>query len=759
MNEVATLNNNIDVKLPKLQSKKKKVLNEIRAKAEQAKLNLIYTELKEAGIPFEEKYSTVKELQNDLKNKVSTVDFNKIEIIINKINTQIDETVENLSKGSTNAFTNLMTSDLTKTIGKTLGISLAGRTALILAPTVGTKAIVGTAMTGLGLYRVIKNRNEIKTVNENNELNSIISDIETTKDGNLTIDTRLSADLQNIVRVYLKNNNINFQDTGYRSLRQAMYSLDINTKRGLVDLLNNKSGKGINVQERIEKSKRKLNVVAVGATTTGLGLKMGVDAATAVNSVNPGLLAGGINATFLANWVEKVTDKKWYSAMAGGLGYIGTNILENLPVVGGIAEDAFALENIVSLGAIGATGGLITGAALGLTSSVKQILNYRKTKKENDEFLKLDAEKYKDDDINEFKEIKHNLENVPTEIEALVLDVICGSLNDEGIHLENYPKNMNSLKSEIEKLNSKDNQKAKSIIAKVERVLENPSFESQLLKAGKISIGMFTAGLAALSVYDIIKGGTFLPELSKSLFPNNNIHIPLEIPEDGSHVLNESDNPEAYNKSESINKEFQSGKGTITSGENNAINVEYFHENSGENFIADLESKDIANSERKDGESIIKYFLRRYLELNQTNREVLFGFEKEGIDYITDKIGVDIKHKIVPNLGAISEKLDSLSPEELLFFTRYMRGQEATDELTKEIKRLLFSPKYSNIISNYIQGFETINKNRDLANNLIKIISTGAIPTSVFVEALANIEKQNTNSEYGIKEEEIHIVK
>ena len=57
---------------------KKVVMEKIKGKLENAKLDLMYVELEELGIEFERKYSSVEELLRDLKEKVSEIDYNKL---------------------------------------------------------------------------------------------------------------------------------------------------------------------------------------------------------------------------------------------------------------------------------------------------------------------------------------------------------------------------------------------------------------------------------------------------------------------------------------------------------------------------------------------------------------------------------------------------------------------------------------------------------------------------------------------------------
>lgn len=204
---------------------KKEVKRLLREKVEQAKLDLIYTELNELNISYN-KCNSVKELRKSLKKDLSKLDYNKVIVIIDNVNNKLENMLNELDHGSTNAFTKLMTSDLSKTIAKALGISLAGRTMLLLAPTIGTKALVATGLSAYGLYRTVKNRKDVIKANENNELNNILMDLETTKvDGKYT-DTRFSEEIQLEIRKFLKDNFIKFDDTGYRSLRKTIYSLD-----------------------------------------------------------------------------------------------------------------------------------------------------------------------------------------------------------------------------------------------------------------------------------------------------------------------------------------------------------------------------------------------------------------------------------------------------------------------------------------------------------------------------------------------------
>lgn len=767
MNDAAVLEMPRQVNLPKIDANKKKVLDALKSKAEQAKLNLIYTELEEENISFEKNYSSVNELEHDLKNKLSKLDYGKVCLITEKINSQIDLTVKELSNGSTNAFTKLMTSDLTKTIAKTLGISLAGRTALLLAPTITAKAIVGAGLAGYGIYKMIKNRKEIKATNENNELNNILSELETTieetpEGKKITTDTRLNEEMQSVVRRFLDEKRIDFSDTGYRSLRQAMYSLDTSKKRELVDLLNIRMARGIRVEERVNKAKKKLNVVASSFTTAGLGLKFGIDAANAINGIDPGLLAGVINGTFLGTWLGNVSQKEWVGTLTGAVGAVGTEVLERLPVVGKTAHSVFAAENLASLASIGATGGLVVGAALGVASGVKQIVNYAKDKKENEEFIKLDAEKYRKEDNEEFIKIQAALKEPKNAAEAVTIDIILGYMKDNGIVFDKTPKTVFELKQIVENIKDpNEKREVNNLLSNVTNSFSDDNFKNQLLKAGTISVDLFLAGFAALSVYDIIKGGTFLPELSQKIFPENNIYTPVSIPAKQDVSLDPVNEQGPRRTAESLENEFVRGNDYSDEFVGPPAPSEYLNENTLANqhnnaiaeFKADVEVP-------KEGNSLA-HLLKLYSESNRALTSTPGPIEnalEPTIKNISEALGNDIVQDMIPNETAIMNKLNTLGPDELLFFMRYMKDNPGTDIMTSTIKRLLGYTEYTNKVVNYISHFETIQNNNNLVNNLSDIVSKCAIPTSVFAESLALAQKQSTNKDFNIKDSEIKSV-
>lgn len=711
--------------MPNIKEKKENVYNELKEKLEVAKLNLIYTELREEGIPFNPNHQNVKNLKHDLKKNLDKLNYNKALSIIDKIEVSLTGMVEDLRKGSTNAFTKVMTSDVSKTIAKSLGITLAGRTALILAPTIGSKALIGAGMGGYSLYRIIKNRKEIIKTNENNELNNILMELEVTKENDEYIDTRFSTEIQEEIKNYLKINNIKFDNTGYRSLRQTIYNLDIKQKKGLCELLNTKLAREIDIDKRLKKAKKQLNVVSNVVSGIGVGATLGFNAATAINSIDPALFSGVLNGTFLGAWIESISNKPWLAALSGGLGLIGTEVLQYVPVIGKVAEKVFAAENLASLSVIGATGGLVVSSALAVGSGIKRIVDNNKISKENKLFLELDSQKYKDEDQKELIQIRKRLGKPTNDLENLLIDFVLGSLKDAKIDLGSIPKNMTGIQNAIENLKGKDKKKAKKILLQVYNNIKDESFVDQLKQAGRISISLFTSGLALMSVYDIIKSGAFLPELSQKIFVKENIHTPVVVPEDKDVPLEDS-------KLIEENKNFY-----------DSLNTEEYL------------TKDNAEYQSAYGNNYLKYnndtigSLTGSLSVQSTRNDLALIYK------LLDWIGIDIS-STVPNVPKLANEISKLSPDKLLNFYRYFNSIPASDsDYYKAIRDIL---SYSNIlekVTTYRSSYLDKQNLHNFINSLTQKVSTGAISFNAMLEILGIIETHNSNNIYSISENEL----
>ena len=529
MEQALTLNGPIlDTNLAKLKETKSSVIKEMRNKVNSEELRLVLERLKEIGIPVTGDYKNIQELKTYLKKNLVQTDYQKAEEIITKVDKEFDRMITALENGSTNAFTRIMTGDLSTSIAKSLGLSLTGNALLVLAPTLGTKALVGAGLGTYSLIKAIKNKKEIKKINTNNELNNIIFELEITKDGDKIIDTRFPKKVQKEIRDFFRKYRIYFEDTGYLSLKTAVYNLDYDRKLELANLINAKLGRGIDVEGRLEQVKKKLNVIASTVGTTTAGLKFGINIANTSNDVSPAILGIPINGVIfetIGTYLANTFNKPWIERLCGFFGTVGASLFGVLTNTG---KMVFAAENLLVCGALGITGGLITTKIMSIISAVRQIKANKKNKKEIAEYNQVDNEKYQKENAKEFKTIKEKITQ-KSNPEAILIDIVIGSLRDNNIVLKGSPDNLQELTSLINELPKEDKKVARRILENVDTALKNNK-ELVVQKLSQIAtyISVLTlSGFSALSIYDIVKGGKLLPELSKKLFPKNNVHTPV----------------------------------------------------------------------------------------------------------------------------------------------------------------------------------------------------------------------------------------
>ena len=721
--EYAIENKAITEKMPNTKARKKEVMKRIKEKLEAAKLNVMYAELDSAGIGYVRGYESVDRLLEDIKKR-SELDYNKAKTIYDTVKAQMDGMVDKLEKGSTNAFTKLMTSPVSKSIAKSLGITLAGRAALILAPTLTSKALVGAGLAVYGLYRVIKSRKEIVKVNKSNELNNILMDLESTKEDGKYVETRFNQQAQNEIRQFLKDNGISFNDTGYRALRATIYGLDDDKKRELCESLNIKLAKGIDINDRINKAGKKLNVAANTVAGISAGAAVGVNIANTINSIDPAIVAGTLNGTVLGAWIKNISGNNWLAGLTAGVGLIGTEILEHIPVIGTAATKIFAAENLATLASAGAIGGAVVSAGLGIASVVKKIHETNKNKKEIKKYLELDAQRYAEADKAEFKAIQESPHEKVNMTEACVVDIITGTLKEEGIDItKTNPTSAEEVRQAIDKLSSKDKKKAEPILNSIMSNLNNnPKFVEDLKRAGRISVSLAVAGLAAVSVYDIVKGGV-LSELSQRLFPENNLNTPVPASLDTKLDLSVAEDRIVAENGEKLAEEFF----------NNPV---YMTEKTG------TYDTEVGNIILQNGGNPLtaSALINTGVEQNAIDNSPLTGF--------LEWLGVIPKKEVqmVPNFPEMTRRLGEMSPRELYDLTRYVGSQQNDPgSIGDTLNAALALPTFRDSAKTIITAVEKVEGANAFVNNSIRTVADTSIPVATMAGTLGGLQKRSTN--------------
>ena len=536
MDSAMTMNNSSF--LLDLNAAKDKTKRRIKDQYKDVKLNILKEALKNANIKYDDTTTSLGELKSSLKANLTDYDYNRALDVFSKIDSSFDNMLKTLGEGATDSLSKFFNTfeKVSKPIAKVGAKSLASRTALILAPTMVSKLVVGGALTANAVYKMVKNRKEGKVVDEAYQCDRVLQELEVSRNNNGDVlDTRFNEDVQEEIRKFLKDNNISFNDFGYLSLRETIYSLDTSKKKELCNIINQKLGNKVDVNLYFDKvrdnffDKIKKDFKKIGATSAAA-----VGAATAVNSVDPAIIAAPVNGFLAGMGVSSVTDNPLLIGTGGLGGGVLTSVAESLPLFGKYFENAFALENLAISGVVGVGAGVVGVAGASLISLVKGLKDKFNTQVDRNNILKIDGEKYLENNKEELRLIQENLLSKENSIEEqAIVDLVYNYMVDENIHLSRRPKNVLEFSNLLKELNPQDKRKVLRYIDKLKNYnSENYNdFINMITKAGNVASTVALLGLSGLSIYDIIKDGEFLPELSAKLFKDVPNNIYLMIPE------------------------------------------------------------------------------------------------------------------------------------------------------------------------------------------------------------------------------------
>ena len=510
----------------KLESAKESTKKELRNKFEQRKIDIILNRITEEKIEFTFNGTTIKDLKKEIKEKLTGIDYNRAMHYVESTEREINNLVVNLENGSKtafNEFTNKTTSVINN-IFKASVITLANRTALFLAPTMGVKIAIFGAMAGIGTYKLIKNNKYKKVISRESRCNKVLEKLELSFDNNgKVIDTRFNENAQEIIRTFLKEKKINYIDTGYLSLREQIYKLEYNQKVELANRINNTLGNKINIEKELkntkenffEKLKRTQKRITLTTTTATM-------AAVGINSIDPAITAGPINAILSTTLIKRITNSKLIQNITGISTLIGTKLLEYIPVLGKEFKKILAIENLglFAMGGIGV--GIISSASIEIAKTIKNMLNMYKNRKDREKIYKLDFEKYQNENIEEYKKMEAMTKGNASLEEQAIIDLVVNFSQENNIYLPLSIKNIKDLKKEIEQLNNNERKKVQKYLSTLEEYNKNhhSEFVNIISKCGKVALSASLVGLAGLSIYDIITGGAFLNAIKSSLFPD-----------------------------------------------------------------------------------------------------------------------------------------------------------------------------------------------------------------------------------------------
>ena len=506
----------------KVKVNKRKVIKELEKKVEEGKLEMLKAALKEKNLPFNDEikdyYNFISDVQNTLKDR----ELAEANNIINNLNREVDRMVLALKDGSTTAFTKFLQTVNEKVlspVGNAVTNALAMNTVMSLIPSIPVKIGASVVLTGISLHNISKvDKYKVET-NRTYELNKILQEQEVTydKDGNI-VDTRFNENDQNIIRGFLKSNNIIYEDTGYLSLREAIYSLDNEKKEELcikLDITNEQEERLAKLNDNIFTRFSKKVIAPVAAAAAG-----GTGIATAVNAVDPTILAGALNTGIVGTIVSKLSNSKVIGWITGAVTGIVNVIGKHIPIIGSIISKASAIENVAVLTVAGAGVGLIGAIGKGIYNAIKNKKSRFETQELQKQITKKDEELYGENDIEEIQKMREILKERSQKSEDFIISIVCKYMDELGIEYNVVPKTMEELKKLINELPRKEKKQVNKFFNELEEFLNRDpnTFRRCLKKAGKFIRTVFTLGLAGMNVANILTSGGFFTMIKGKLF-------------------------------------------------------------------------------------------------------------------------------------------------------------------------------------------------------------------------------------------------
>lgn len=517
--------------LPKLEKTRECTYDKLKLSLQSAKLNFLKQSLRDRGIEFDETIEDIKEFQKSVIKKLNPATRKEINKALLEFSLEMEGTINGLQAGSTTKFQEILKGfgNAGKRTTKTAILGMAATTVLKYVPSIEMKAIAGVAIgTGIVL-KGSKNYINNKRKERADAYNNILSDLEIKKDENGNIvDTRPSENVQNVIKDFLSNNNVSFDRDDYIDIREKMYKLNNKDKRKLINIINNMTGNEIDVDARVKDLERPFwqGVRDDFLKPTLAGVISAIGTATAINAIDPVIIAGPVNGFLIKYLFDKIDkiDKtnpivkaimqvinwvpggEWMVSMLGGV--ITTEIIGKFET----GENVFATENII----LAAAAGTIYGIARAVGKKVYKGAEGTKEKMERlaerKEIQRIDRELYP-----EGRKIPKN--------EEIIVNILKEYMRQEGMEICGEGKTAEDFKKTISNLEKDEQRKIYSVLKQLEKisVKDRMTTKDKLLKIAKGVFWIGATGIATAGVIDIAKPGTIQGLLDKIFGKEENV--------------------------------------------------------------------------------------------------------------------------------------------------------------------------------------------------------------------------------------------
>lgn len=519
---------------------KQEALNVAQQKINDFKYQLLKEALDYRQIEYDRSISDYNSLKRSLK-ETNIEYYETIEPICNGLDEKLAKVFIELQNGSKDAFTKFVKNDYES----------------IVKPIHKSKELVKVNITSTNevalkeankVYKLKRGNKASIIVNKNYELNRIIQELEITRNNKgKIVNTRFTSDVVKEIREFFVKNHIYFEDTGYLSLRNAIYNLDYENKLLLADTINQKMGGFIDIGDRLKPydtsvfTKLNQNVVK----PVGSGIAIGASAAAVVNSIDPAILSGpiaGFCTTYLVNSkiVQLGNLGKWLVGLTSAGGAFG---LERIPYVGSFFEKTFRAGNVAALGIAGAA---ITIAGVTLLYTAKGLRKIGVRVFEGVEQRKIekkDAELYEEDNKKEYLRVIDKNKDANVVLNNLIIDLVMQYLHELGITLDNKPDNLAELKASIDGLEHGEKRNVQVLFADLVKLEKDDpqQLADSFTKAMKYTEYAKQLDIPSVKVYDLLSVGGFLPYIRENEVFETSIKDENELVDVLKNYINEND--------------------------------------------------------------------------------------------------------------------------------------------------------------------------------------------------------------------------
>ena len=678
------------------------------------KLEIIKKYLKDNGISFDYGISDLKKLKSSLRSSLGDIEYKNASNIIDGVSENFDVLLvdlENNTKGAIDKFVDKV-SRVSKPLSKATIHSLASRTALILAPTLTSKLAVGALVTGKSIYKLSKNKKQGIIVDQEYEANRILQELELVRDEDgQIVDTRFSKRIQKLIREYLRDNEIEFIDFGYLSLREQIYKLSIEKKKELCHIINNNTGNKIDVNGRFLRARGtffddlKSATKKVGASTAA-----GIGTAGVINSVDPAIIAAPLNAVCTTGLADEyvisqiITDesaKRVANFITSIAGTTAGALAENLPFVGEYVENIYAIENLVVGGVLGLGVGVVGSVLASAVGVVKGLHHKFDTQRDRKAILEYDSKKYGTENLEEMKRIRSSLESKKTTLEEqAIIDLGYNLMKDMRIKLDDKPKNMYEFKKVVLGLSGSKRKELSNFFSKIRNYNGNDHSDFvNSIKTKDVLSTLVLVSLSGLSVYDLLNDGEFLPSLSSELFSDVSGNIYLQVPE-----KIQIERIEREGLTDSISQ----------FGDNFSGNVDAVI--SGDKSLGDAVSDILDGSSEvaTSSDDLMSQFLS-IEDLDGTKRIYKY-LEGMQVEEKKELFGLEISSKMVPNKERITTFIEGMQEDNLIDLAYYYNSCVDIDKST-DIS-LAIGEVLKNNLGTIQEGIESYNEKMTVINGI-----------------------------------------